>query len=560
MAPIVHLSALTNYCQNWFQNRRAKAKQLKRQEEFERSQAKEKADKEAAEQKALKTDNSNSNNNSNGNKGNPDQADDDDDDDDDENGDKALPGRSQSIDQCSASQNLQSDTPADQQQETSTQVSCQQPQQQLLQLHQQQPPRQQSQSPPQPQPSAHVSPPAEDLAQSNAADIPPFANWGGFGGLDQLLPPGSLSQLEHTPPLEHPQSIDQTQAFAPYNFDPYTADLTGIAPNTNLTVPCSPLDRRSSASSDRSDMSSTVSSVAINPTPIQTPMPPPSVDSTLNWQRTGKVDIAARRKRPRPAAIGTSGLSRSLGAPHTVSPTRLSHGGQALRQVKSSANLRVSTGPRYPGIRKVSSAQRSPLGLSTFAEAELLNAAQQPDLSSHPAMTTDTLAPPTPVSAGYTPSFSHSAGEYMSPANGSDTYYPVGLSTQLNESPPTTPFGFDSSTYCQALAPPKSAPPFSTTFQHSPFIQSPLAWPCPDTSASGILDPFSLPQPIQIPQPMHVSPLPYDTDALEGAGDTLSSDLPSSASPGHSVISGQSPPSLQQEMYMQQPFMVAHGA
>src|SRR5699024_2375854 len=79
---------------------------------------------------------------------------------------------------------------------------------------------------------------------------------------------------------------------------------------------------------------------------IHTTIPPNSMSllthraDKASWKETGKeLDLAARRKRPRPAAIGTSKSSSMLSAAASMSPntTRMPSYGSAhgVRQSKS---------------------------------------------------------------------------------------------------------------------------------------------------------------------------------------------------------------------------------
>ncbi|RMZ91256.1 hypothetical protein DV736_g1485, partial [Chaetothyriales sp. CBS 134916] len=83
------------------------------------------------------------------------------------------------------------------------------------------------------------------------------------------------------------------------------------------------------------------------------------------------LDIAARRNRPRPAALTSASLrSRSYGAATSMSPTfrtGMPLAPNMVRHVKSQGH---SLNARFTGIRKPHSAQRSPINVSTFAEAE----------------------------------------------------------------------------------------------------------------------------------------------------------------------------------------------
>ncbi|GIK02825.1 hypothetical protein Aspvir_006887 [Aspergillus viridinutans] len=188
-----------------------------------------------------------------------------------------------------------------------------------------------------------------------------------------------------------------------------------------------------------------------------------------SWKDAGKeLDLAARRKRPRPAAIGTSRSSSMLAGSSAMSPTmRLPNGsGHGVRQSKSAQSL----GSRYAGVRKASAAQRSPFNLATFAEGGTLNSKAEMSSMLQPAVTTGALAPPTPL----TPEDFHhllpatpSDGGYCLSAQPTSHLFPTTQPMQINiASPPATPLAVDmmSSYSYQGIAPPMSAPAHYTTF------------------------------------------------------------------------------------------------
>ncbi|GES58968.1 homeobox transcription factor [Aspergillus terreus] len=187
------------------------------------------------------------------------------------------------------------------------------------------------------------------------------------------------------------------------------------------------------------------------------------------WRETGKeLDLAARRKRPRPAAIGTSRSSSMLAGSSSMSPTTrvpsygTSHG---VRQSKSTQCLNS----RYAGVRKASAAQRSPLNLSNFAEAGAFGSKAEMSML-QPAVTTGALAPPTPL----TPEDLHhllpntpTDGGYCLSAQPTSGLFPTTQPMQINiASPPATPLGVDlmSSYSYNNVAPPMSAPAHYTSF------------------------------------------------------------------------------------------------
>ncbi|RMD40858.1 hypothetical protein DV735_g4283, partial [Chaetothyriales sp. CBS 134920] len=83
------------------------------------------------------------------------------------------------------------------------------------------------------------------------------------------------------------------------------------------------------------------------------------------------LDLAARRNRPRPAALTSASLrSRSYGAATSMSPTFRAGMPMAPNMVRHVKSQGHSLNARFTGIRKPHSAQRSPINVSTFAEAE----------------------------------------------------------------------------------------------------------------------------------------------------------------------------------------------
>ncbi|KAL4989680.1 hypothetical protein BDW68DRAFT_155951 [Aspergillus falconensis] len=183
------------------------------------------------------------------------------------------------------------------------------------------------------------------------------------------------------------------------------------------------------------------------------------------WKETGKeLDLAARRNRPRPAAIGTS-RSSSMLSTSTMSPTTRGQSYGTVKQSKSAQNL----SSRYAGVRKPS-AQRSPLNLSTFAEAGVLSSAKTELSTMLQPVTTNSLAPPTPL----TPEDLHhllpntpSTDGYCLSAQPTNHLFPTTQPMQINlASPPATPLGMEmmSSYPYHGVAPPMSAPAQFTSF------------------------------------------------------------------------------------------------
>lgn len=252
------------------------------------------------------------------------------------------------------------------------------------------------------------------------------------------------------------------------------------------------------------------------------------------WKEAGKeLDLAARRKRPRPAAIGTSKSSSMLSASASVSPNArmTSYGnaaaGQGVRQSKSAQSLNT----RYAGVRKAS--QRSPLNYSTFSESGLNSS--KADMSSmlQSTVTTNALAPPTPL----TPEDMHNllptspSDGYCLSAQPTSQFFPTTQPLQLHvASPPATPLTMDlMSSYpyqhsAATAAPPMSAPAHYATF---PEFTTPCE-PAPLTARSWGETP-TIPSPIAIPDhhlggrwdPAEISPVSYEP-TIEGKASTIS--------------------------------------
>ncbi|KAL4865241.1 hypothetical protein BDV12DRAFT_174989 [Aspergillus spectabilis] len=189
-------------------------------------------------------------------------------------------------------------------------------------------------------------------------------------------------------------------------------------------------------------------------------------DRASAWKEAGKeLDLAARRKRPRPAAIGTSRSSSMLSGNGTMSPTTRGPSYNTVKQSKSAQCLNS----RYAGVRKAS-AQRSPLNLSTFAEAGVLSSAKTELSTMLQPVTTSSLAPPTPL----TPEDLHhllpntpSTDGYCLSAQPTSHLFPTTQPMQINiASPPATPLGMEmiSPYQYQGVAPPMSAPAHFTSF------------------------------------------------------------------------------------------------
>lgn len=270
-----------------------------------------------------------------------------------------------------------------------------------------------------------------------------------------------------------------------HSSDPMYGSLSYSA----LQPPSASSSRRPSSSEEFVD---TMSGIGINTAALSG-----SIEPSM-WRRPEKeLDIAARRKRPRPAAIGTAHHRLSTN-PSMVSPNArmASYGApHTIRHAKSSHTL----GSRYAGVRKLSANQRSPLAYS-FAEAgAAANAASESRQKQrlHTSASVGNLAPPTPLTPeGFQhmlPTTTSETQMSFSSQNLVDTQglFPVTQSMQINvASPPETPLSLDvySAMQYQNMAPPLSAPPQYASFtDYSPITSEPLtgvSWAVstPDTS------------------------------------------------------------------------------
>lgn len=272
--------------------------------------------------------------------------------------------------------------------------------------------------------------------------------------------------------------------------------------------------RRGSSSSEQAEISGSMAN-----DPAQSPgseKSSGSVMSPFSRCRERRVDLAARRKRPRPAAIGT-GLGRSFLGPSSMSPTtrlpnNASHG---LRHVKSTQNLGSNLSHRYPGVRKMSAALRSPLGFTNPLESNINMTST--DLTVPPLVTT-TMAPPTPLTPEHLqyllpptpndPQFCISPSQDMS----SSGWYSTSQSLPLYiHSPPTTPLHPAFAPQLQYQAhPPMSAAPHQTTFDHAPISEQPES-----VAENTWTGDHCVQEAMKMPQPVHVSPVPFDSAVMD---------------------------------------------
>lgn len=292
-----------------------------------------------------------------------------------------------------------------------------------------------------------------------------------------------------------------------------TGSYQAPAPET-VSMGSEPLDipRYPVARKDSSDeLSATLGHFGIAGTP---PLASPS--EGLHIQRTeSHIGIAARRKVPRPAAIGTAALrSSSYGGHSAMSPTfrfnRQPPSPHSIRHVKSTGqNLNV----KYAGIRKISAPQKSPLNIATFAEAEEFNdlmAKQQ--ASRH--MSNQSASPPTPHSNEDVrgrllkveePFFR--VGEDVVPTHGFTETSQFRLS-----SPPSTPMKQEHFVQSQmsSMMPPLSAPPQYAVFPDytPPYSAGPLTTSSWSDAPVASPEVASFSPTVHMPQPHSYTPTP----------------------------------------------------
>ncbi|KAM5444106.1 hypothetical protein MferCBS31731_000623 [Microsporum ferrugineum] len=231
------------------------------------------------------------------------------------------------------------------------------------------------------------------------------------------------------------------------------------------------------------------------------------------------IGLAARRKRPRPAAIGTSGLSRALGGPPSMSPTRRVSSA-AWGGVRKSSQL-AELSPRYASVRKLSGSPRSPFPYSLEGRQHALSntdlAVPSSTTSSIPPATPLTpdemqyLLPPTPIDNQYCLSPQEEMGYAHSFPTSQSMNYDENQESK-RQPPPFVMVGMPHAQSYQSFTEPMSAPPNFTTFNE-------LIPECGQQQqqqqalTSSEADP-SL-NVIHMPRPTHISPVAYD-DQMQG--------------------------------------------
>ena len=242
----------------------------------------------------------------------------------------------------------------------------------------------------------------------------------------------------------------------------------------DLPLPMYPEARRGSAADSLTNNFDAFALATESPHALTTP-----VSALPGPQPETHLDLAARRKRPRPAALTSASLrSRSYGAMTSMSPTfrpgmTPTH---AVRHVKSTGH---NLNARYSGVRKPSSAQRSPITFTTFAEADAFNAliAQQA-ATVHASQASGSLQSPGLMVNAQPPAdhMPYPMAQKMDLARSYQLPNTQHL-TLMTASPPTTPFAaeFDPSHAAFGM-PPVSAPPQYASFPDytPPYSAGPL--------------------------------------------------------------------------------------
>ncbi|KAH0847352.1 hypothetical protein AYO21_03738 [Fonsecaea monophora] len=297
--------------------------------------------------------------------------------------------------------------------------------------------------------------------------------------------------------VQDPNSIDQVADYGqdsfvvtPEDFRESLATPKGMhshqspvtaLPSPGLTMPSYPGSRRPSTTED---LSNNFSHFALaNDAPGL--LADQRVSEAICPPQSGPLDIAARRKRPRPAALTSASLrSRSYGAMTSASPTfRQSvmspQGTHSVRHVKSAGQ---SLHSRYAGIRKASSAQRSPMCAATFAEAEAFNQLMAQQTMGTPSLgdLSEPLLSPDHVSTGY--GMDPEKNPFFAQAMDMPSQYSMRPPQTLSiatASPPVTPMMaafMNRAQSQQSLIPPTSAPPQYAAFTDytPPYSAGPL--------------------------------------------------------------------------------------
>ncbi|OAP56150.1 hypothetical protein AYL99_09329 [Fonsecaea erecta] len=345
---------------------------------------------------------------------------------------------------------------------------------------------------------------------------------------------GFDDEVAEQPPTQDPTTGDPVADYAqesfvvtPEDFRENLATPKGMhsqhspitaLPSPGLAMPSYPDSRRPSTTEDLSTNFSHFALASDAPTLLADQR----ISEGICPPQSGPLDIAARRKRPRPAALTSASLrSRSYGAMTSASPTfrqgiMSPQAPHSVRHVKSAGQ---SLHSRYAGIRKASSAQRSPMCASTFAEADAFNQlmAQQAIATTPLGELSEPLLSPDHISNGYVMDPEKNP-YFAAPAIDMSSQYSMRPPQSLpmaTASPPVTPMmaAFMSRAQSQqSLIPPASAPPQYAAFTDytPPYSAGPL------TNSSWSDAPLTSPEMPSFPV-THIASLGFpQCDALNG--------------------------------------------
>ena len=345
---------------------------------------------------------------------------------------------------------------------------------------------------------------------SNNDSHPAFQNSGNpsaHGNVQHGQPQGQI----HAP---IPIQVHQQQPPVISSSPDYSSFISTQEPQINAES----MSRRDSRGSNSSDLVNGLDTIHLQ----RVQSHPSSDEEVFKTPPIPNLNLATRRKRPRPAAIGTVGMrSHSCTAPHDSSPNAKATTlglSQSVRRIKSTGNsLNVLSGR----VQKSSvPAQRSPLNFQTFHEAGAFDHVDafsgQPANNSEVSLNS-TVGPLTP----HTPSV---AEDHSSIWNKPTLPFESGA-TILHEdpyssgtgdgplqvtSPPRTPAYTELSMYNTppfshtpqpCPPPPQSAPPQLTTFpNYSPPFQPVPTTPMNYIVPQGLHDTYGYHQVAQIPQ------------------------------------------------------------
>lgn len=219
------------------------------------------------------------------------------------------------------------------------------------------------------------------------------------------------------------------------------------------------------------------------------------------------VDIAARRKRPRPAALTSASLrTRSYGALNSsTSPTLRPAPAQTLRHAKSAGHALNS---HYAGIRKASAPQRSPLHASTFAGAEAYTKLMEYESAKRRASSHATM-PPQQFAVPEMPNC-----QFLTMHNPGVPVPTIGQSYQSLQSPPVTPFNPEMTMLTASMVAP-SLQAQQTSFNSNDFTPPYSAGPLTSTSWSDA--PMTSPDLGSFPPISYMPSLNYPTTTEESS-------------------------------------------